>query len=59
MNVAVRGRATAEELAAVLAVLAVPGAVPPQPSRYEQWRATRQRAMRHRVVGRWSVDRPI
>ena len=55
MNVTVRGGATAEELAAVLAVLTGPPAEP-EPSRYQQWRATRLQA-RRRAVG--SDDRPI
>jgi hypothetical protein len=58
-GVTVHGSATAEELAAVLAVLA--GAVGPaggrtRPSSYDQWRLTRQRALR-RSLG--ESHRPI
>jgi hypothetical protein len=55
MSVRVRGGATAEELAAVLAVLTGPSP-DPAPSRYQQWRATRLQA-RRRAVG--NDDRPI
>jgi hypothetical protein len=55
MSVRVRGGATAEELAAVLAVLTTSTAAP-EPSRYEQWRATRLRALRR--AGE-NGDRPI
>jgi hypothetical protein len=56
MNVTVAGPATAEELAAVLAVLTGRSASAPPPSRYDQWRAGRQHAVR-RVVS--ADDRPI
>jgi hypothetical protein len=49
----VRGAASAEELAAVLAVLAhSSGEVDRSPTGYEKWRATRRRALWHSADGR-------
>ena len=45
MNVEVRGNATAEELAAVLAVVAQRDAAPPRMHPYERWRKARLAAL--------------
>lgn len=45
-DVRVRGGATAEELAAVLALVSRGEPQPALPSRYEQWRAARLTALR-------------
>jgi len=54
-GVTVRGAATAEEVAAVLAVLARTGRDEPGDDGYERWRATRRRALRRAVE---PIDRP-
>ncbi len=46
MSLTVRGGATAEELAALLAVLRVRSTLPRPPGDYERWRATRLAALR-------------
>ncbi len=48
--IAIRGEATAEELAAVLAALRERPVPAPDP--YERWRATRLRVLRARPVAR-------
>lgn len=54
-GVTVRGAATAEEVAAVLAVLARAGRDEPAADGYVRWRATRRRALRIAVE---PIDRP-
>jgi len=54
-DVTVRGAATAEEVAAVLAVLARAGRNEPAADGYAAWRATRRRALR---TAAGPIDRP-
>jgi acyl-CoA carboxylase epsilon subunit-like protein len=54
-GLSVRGSATPEEVAAILAVLTRVGRDEPQPDAYARWRAGRQRAVR---VPHEAVDRP-
>lgn len=50
MRLEIRGAASAEEIAALLAVLG--GAQPVAPTGFEQWRRTRQAALKPRREGR-------
>jgi hypothetical protein len=54
-GVRVRGAATAEELAAVLAVLSRPAEGDEQPAGYARWRDVRRQALRRTP----EPDRPI
>jgi hypothetical protein len=54
-GVTVHGAATAEEIAAVLAVLSRTAGAEPEPDGYERWRAVRRRALRRELDG---ADRP-